>query len=335
MWVWFVAGCCTLEQPAFLCGNMKNIFSFLRLVRYPNLFFVVLTQYFFQYLIVVPILSHAGMSATLIDINFALLVLSTVLLAAAGYIINDYFDVKMDAINKPRKLFISKSIKRRPAILAHQIFTSVAIVIGIYVAWVTGNVKLAFINPIVATLLWYYSTSYKRQPFIGNFIVAFLTALVIPLLVFYEQPLFHPQNNEELMAAYGIFIRTFFYFIFAFLVSLIREIIKDMEDIEGDETYGCRTLPIVFGIPKTKLLVYFLCVVVIGLVALVQSPFMRVHDYARVIYLFQTVQFPVFLIMWLLLRADTQKDFNRISTLVKVVMLMGIFTMAYFYFSLA
>ncbi len=314
---------------------MKNIYNYLRLVRYPNLLFVILTQSFFHYLVIVPVLRNREMFSALSDVNFALLVLSTVLLAAGGYIINDYFDVKIDAINKPRKLFISKSIQRRPAILAHQIVTSIAVLTGIYLAWGVGNYKLAMINPLVAALLWFYSTGYKRQPFVGNFVVALLTGMVVLVVIFFEQPLFHPANDIQLMAGYSIFVRAFFYFIFAFLVSLIREIVKDMEDIQGDETYGCKTLPIVLGIPKTKAIVYLLSVIVIGLVCLVEAGFMQSHDYVTVIYLMQTVQFPVFVMMWLLYRADTQKDFNRISTLVKVVMLMGILTIGYFYFLMA
>lgn len=313
---------------------MKSIYTFLRLVRYPNLLFVILTQSFFHYLVIVPVLLSRGMNSSLTDFNFILLVLSTVLLAAGGYIINDYFDVKIDAINKPRKLFISKSIQRRPAILAHQTVTAIAVLIGIYLAWQVGNFKLAMINPIVAAFLWFYSTGYKKQPFIGNFIVALLTGMVVLVVVFFEQPLFHP-TDEMLMGAYAIFVRAFFYFIFAFLVSFIREIVKDMEDIKGDETYGCKTLPIVLGIPKTKIIVYLLSVIVIGLVCVVESGFARMHDYITVIYLMQTVQFPIFVMMWLLYRADGQKDFNRISTLVKVVMLMGILTMGYFYFLMA
>ena len=311
---------------------MKSIYTFLRLIRYPNIFFIVLTQSFFHYLIIAPILKSVDLKSALSDIDFFLLVFATVLLAAAGYIINDYFDIKIDSINKPRKLFIGKSFNRRPAILIHQIFNFIAIAIGIYLSWRVENMKLLMINPLVAALLWLYSTGYKKQPLIGNLIVSLLTGMVILIVVLFEQPLFHPVGNLDFLAAYSIFLRAFYYFIFAFLVSLIREIIKDMEDIEGDSKYGCKTLPIVFGIPRTKSIVYMLGIIVLSLVCLVQATPLKVGDYVTVIYLMQTVQFPLFVMMWLLYRADTQKDFNRISTLVKVVMLMGILTMAYFYF---
>ncbi len=314
---------------------MKTAYNFLRLIRYPNLLFIILTQCFFHFLIVIPILANWGFISAVTNFNFGLLVLATVLLAAGGYIINDYFDVKIDAINKPQKLFISKLIHRRSAIIAHQVFTFIAIAIGVYLAWQVQNFRLAFIFPIVAALLWFYSTTYKRQTFVGNFIVALLTGLVVLMVVLYEQPLFKPTNYEQVMAGYAIFIRAFFYFLFAFLVSLIREIVKDMEDKNGDEIYGCKTLPIILGMQKTKSIVYLLGIIVIILIGFVQTePFLS-RDYLTVIYLMQTVQFPMFVMQWLLYRADTQKDFNRISTLVKVVMLMGILTMGYFYFLMA
>ncbi len=311
---------------------MKSIYTFLRLIRYPNLLFIILTQYFFHYLIVVPILISLDLISSLNDFDFFLLVCSTVLLAAGGYIINDYFDIKIDSINKPRKLFIGKSFNRRSAILIHHIFNIAAVLIGIFLSYKVGNIKLSLINPIIAALLWFYSTGYKKQPLIGNLIVSLLTGMVVLVVVFYEQPLFHPADEASFLAAYSIFIRAFFYFIFSFLISLIREIVKDMEDIQGDMTYGCRTLPIVWGIPNSKTIVYLIGIIVLSIICFIQATPLKAGDYVTVIYLMQTVQFPLFVMMWMLYRADIQKDFNRISTLVKVVMLMGILTMAYFYF---
>ncbi len=311
---------------------MKTIHNYLRLVRYPNLLFIILTQYLFHYLMVVPILKNNLSSTQLSHFDFALLVFSTVLIAAAGYVINDYFDVKMDSINKPRKLFITKSINRRPAMLAHQILNAIAIAIGIYLSWKVGNFNLAFINPIIAALLWFYSTGYKKQPFIGNFLVALLTGMVVLVVIFYEQNLFHPENELQTLAASAIFIRAFFYFLFAFLVSLIREIVKDLEDIKGDEMYGCRTLPIVLGIPNTKSIVFVLSTVVMALLGFIEIKAFESNYFLTIIYLAQTIQFPIIVMLWMLLRADTQKDYNRISTLVKAIMLMGILTIVYFYF---
>ncbi|MGB3074441.1 MAG: geranylgeranylglycerol-phosphate geranylgeranyltransferase, partial [Chitinophagales bacterium] len=222
---------------------MKGIISFLRLIRYVNLLYIALTQCLVQYTIIKPILGQAGVVPTLDVFNFSLLVLSTVLIAAGGYVINDYFDVKIDAINKPRRIFIDRTIKRRSAMLLHQALTGAGVLLGFYVAWKAGNIRLGFIHPIVSGLLWFYSTGYKRQLLIGNIIISFLTALVILIVALYEQHLFKPDTIAVNAAAYTIFILVFFYFLFAFLISLVRELVKDMEDVKGDELYGCKTLP--------------------------------------------------------------------------------------------
>ncbi len=306
--------------------------NLLRLIRYPNLIFIILSQYGIQYLIINPVLSQYDVSGSLSNFEFFLLVLSTTLIAAGGYIINDYFDVQIDSINKPEKLFIDKTIKRRHAILLHQIFSGISIIIGIYLAWKVHNFKLLMIQPIAITMLWFYSTNYKKQPFIGNILVSFLTAFVIIIVCIYQTELFYDLNLYTNAAAYSIFITVFFYFVFAFLVSMMREIVKDMQDIEGDEKYHCRTLPIVIGINKSKYIVYFFAVIVFGLVILVQKGPYQVGDYLTVIYLSQTIQLPLVISMWLLFNADEEKHFKKVSLLIKLIMLMGITSMLYFYY---
>jgi 4-hydroxybenzoate polyprenyltransferase len=241
---------------------MKSILSFLRLIRYINLLYIAFTQYLIQYTIIRPILAQAGVAPTLDHLHFFLLVLSTILIAAAGYVINDYFDVMIDSINKPRRIVIDRTIKRRTAMLLHQFMTGAGVLIGFYVAWKAGNLKLGLIHPIVAGLLWFYSTGYKRQLLIGNIVVSFLTAMVVMIVALYEHHLFAPSDAGVNAAAYSIFIIIFFYFLFAFLISLVRELVKDLEDVEGDRQYGCRTLPIVAGVQNTKLAVYAVTTVI-------------------------------------------------------------------------
>jgi 4-hydroxybenzoate polyprenyltransferase len=304
--------------------------SFLKLVRYPNLLFIALTQLGLHYLVILPILRDAQVISTLNDLDIALLVLSTVLIAAGGYIINDYFDVQIDRVNKPDRVYIDRSIKRRWAIVLHQVFSGVAVAIGVYLAWKVGNIKLAFIQPIVVGFLWFYSTGYKKQPLTGNIVVSFLTGLVVLIVGIYQRDLFY--NPEAAYAAYAVFIRLFFYFVFAFLVSLMREIVKDMEDLEGDERFGCRTLPVMIGINKTKWVVYALAAVTFALVMYIEASRYAAKDYLTIIYLLQTLQVPIGVVVWQLYVADSPKHFHRVSTLIKLLMLMGIFSMAYLYF---
>src|SRR5262245_49502930 len=227
---------------------MTNLLSFLRLIRSANLFFIALTLYLVQYTIIKPFLAQAGLTPTLSDLNFFLLVFATLLVAAAGYIINDYFDVEIDEINKPRKIFIDRTIHHRSAILLHQFLTGLGVLLALYVAWRAGNFKLGFIHAIIAAFLWFYSTGYKKRLLIGNIVIAFLSCLVILIVGLYEKQLFELKNVAELQAEYSIFVLLFYYFLFAFLLSLARELVKDAEDIEGDRRFGCRTLPIVIGV---------------------------------------------------------------------------------------
>ena len=310
---------------------MKNISALLKLIRFNNLLFVALTQYLIQYAVITPILNSAGFQPTLSNINFFLLVLSTVLVAAAGYMINDYFDLKIDSFNKPKRITIGKYFKPHGVILAHQIINGVAVILGFYVAWQAGNFKLGFIHPITAGLLWFYSTGYKKQPLIGNVVVSFLTALVVLLVVLFENQLFHASDLGMMEAAKTIFIVTFFYFLFAFLISMIREVVKDMEDVKGDESNGCRTLPIVLGINKTKWIVYGILLMLMSGVAYIQYIQVSGGDFISTFYLFITLQIPLLAVFYFLIKAQQQKEFSFISSLVKVIMLMGILTMAYFY----
>jgi len=184
----------------------------------------------------------------------------------------------------------------------------------------------------VAGLLWFYSTGYKRQMLIGNVIVSFLTALVVLIVALYERQLFYPESVMVNRASYTIFIIIFFYFIFAFLISMVRELVKDMEDIEGDARYNCKTLPIVIGIQKTKVVVYAITAVIVALLIYLQVQQARGGDINSVLNLFTTLEVPLGISMYLLYKADSQKQFSLISNVIKIVMFMGILTMVYFYY---
>jgi 4-hydroxybenzoate polyprenyltransferase len=274
-----------------------TLIALLRLTRFWNLVIIGLAQYF-----------TAGFlinRAALYDANFFLLSFSTVLIAAAGYIINDYYDVKIDLINKPDRVVIGKSIARRFAILFHTALSFSGVGIGFLISW-----KIGVINFLSAFLLWLYSNYLKRQPFIGNLTVALLTGLSIELInVLYD-------INNQLITIYALF---------AFFMTLIREIIKDMEDLKGDNSFGCRTLPIIWGIRKTKLLIYFLMLIFIVAVVALNRLYVGLPMNYFLILLF----LPMGLLLVRLLRADTIRDFDLLSQLCKVIMLLGILTMVF------
>jgi len=271
--------------------------SLVRLTRFWNLVIIAVSQYFTVYFLVDPKL--------ITDWRLLVLAASTVMIAAGGYVINDYYDVKIDLINKPQRVVIGSSIPRRLALLLHSFLSITGTLAGFLLKW-----EIAAINFISAFLLWWYSNSLKRQPFVGNLSIAFLTALAIFVI-----PFLYPQANIVYVMIYGMF---------AFFATLLREIIKDIEDLKGDDTFGCRTLPIVWGLRRTKNLIYLLAaafVIVVLAIHLKVDPLpMRYFT----VFLFA----PMAWLVIQLVRADTRKDFSRLSIVCKVIMLLGVFSMA-------
>lgn len=287
---------------------------FLRLIRWPNLAIIILTQYCLRIFLdfsTYPSLYIPG-------INFFLLTLSTVLIAAAGYVINDYFDVRSDLINKPDKVVVGHGIKRRVAMGVHITMSALGILIGFYVFYLAGKWQWGFIHLIVAGLLWFYSTNYKKQFIIGNIIVALLAAIVVIIVGIYEK-----GPDMKILISYAGF---------AFLTTLIREIIKDMEDMKGDNEVYCYTIPIVIGIPKTKKVVTIINIILISLIAYFQYFLFINGSYNNVLYVTAFIQMPLFFLFYLLYLAETSKQFHNISQLLKVAMVTGILTMVLFYF---
>src|SRR6201991_1145837 len=159
--------------------------AFFRLIRWPNLVFIFLTQWLFYYLILLPSFAPIpGFSFTLLLSPglFYLLSLSSVLIAAAGYIINDYFDLNIDRVNKPDRLVVEKIIKRRWTIIWHWILSTLGVLLGFYVSWKLRNPVVGLGNLGCVILLWFYSTTFKRKLLIGNVIISLLTAWVILVL---------------------------------------------------------------------------------------------------------------------------------------------------------
>src|SRR6478752_4073478 len=152
---------------------MKQILAFFKLIRTLNLLFIAITQYLFQYFIVIPLFEPYGLSLPLGGKYFWLLVLSSVLIAAGGYIINDYFDLNIDRVNKPGKLVVDKIIHRRWAILWHLALSVAGILVSTYVACKTRAWWIAPANVGCVLGLWFYSTTFKRKLLSGNLIISF------------------------------------------------------------------------------------------------------------------------------------------------------------------
>jgi 4-hydroxybenzoate polyprenyltransferase len=315
---------------------MKTITAFFRLIRWPNLVFIVLTQVLFYYCCIKNIVNINSLIPTEKYPSYLILIIiSTVLIAAAGYIINDYFDLNIDQVNKPDKIVINKHINRRWTILLHQILSISAVCIGILFIIKESAWEILLINILSITLLWFYSTTFKKKFLIGNIIVSILTAMVILTLyiylVFASTAVVPGWHNAIFNFDINKLTRiTILYASFSFIISLIREIIKDMEDIEGDEKYGCKTMPIVWGIQATKVFVGVWIVVLIAVLTILQFYVMQFDWWLSIAYCVLFIITPLIIILQKLYKAQVTKDYHQLSTLVKFVMFTGILSMIFF-----
>lgn len=258
-----------------------------------------------------------------------LLVISYVLIYAEGYVINDYFDLNIDQINKPEKVVVDKIISRRWVIFWHVFLSFTGIAIGFYIDWFTDVRFLGLLNIVVVALLFLYSISLKKKLLIGNILVSALTAWAILVVTFCEtsnllQPGMNGSYTEKITRI------SFLYTGFAFIISLIREVVKDMEDIEGDRRYGCNTMPIAWGMQSTKVFVSVWLVVLISMLLFVQFYELILKWWWSAAYSLILIILPLFYIFKLLLSAKTSKDYHHLSTLIKMVMFAGILSMLFF-----
>lgn len=310
---------------------MKLVVAFFRLIRSLNLLFIALTQFLFQYCIVIPIFQRANAPLVLTPLLFILLVLTSVTIAAAGYIINDYFDINIDQVNKPEKLVVDKVIKRRWAILWHLGLSCTGIVLSTVIAWKTRAWWLIPANIGVVGALWFYSTTFKRKLLAGNIIISVLTAWVVLVVGFITHyRVIRLRSIYSTVEASKLMRLTFLFAGFAFIISLIREVIKDLEDMQGDARYGCRTMPIVWGVNASKVFAATWLVVLLAALVIVQAYVLPFDWWWSALYCGFLIIIPLLYILRKLYKATTSNDYHFLSNWVKLVMLTGILSMIFF-----
>jgi 4-hydroxybenzoate polyprenyltransferase len=311
---------------------IRLIRSIFLLVRLPNLAIIAATQYAMRYLIMDPLLPSREFTLQFGDIQFFLLVLSTLFIASAGYIINDYFDTRTDLINKPSRVVVGVEIPRRKAMIMHATLNILGVGIGIYLGFHIHLPALSVVFVLATGLLWFYSTHYKRQLLIGNLSVSFLTGLVPLMAVLFEIPLLNREYGQEMLRNQVNFNYIFAWVggfsFFAFLTTLIRELIKDAEDFEGDAAYGMRTVPIVLGPRWTKVIVLVLIVFAMLMLLFLLFKFIlfsvKPADYYSLAYFVVFLIIPLVLLGVWILTARNKRDYTRSSALIKGIMLAGI-----------
>ena len=310
--------------------------AFLKLIRWQNLLIIILTMCLMRYGVIEPILGRmatilysdpaqkTGMALQMPWYYFVMLVSATVLIAAGGYVINDYFDIKTDLINRG-KVIVGTKIPRKQAMMWHNILNALGVVIGFYVSWKSGYLWMGILFLIVSGLLYFYSASYKRQFLVGNVIVAVLTAMVPMLVVLYEAPFlfsYYAVNAVKIPNLDIIFWWVGGFAAFAFITTLTREIIKDIEDFEGDVAYGRNTIPVVIGILTTKIV--SVCLIFITIVMLGLACYYFVHDYVTIVYISVFIVIPLFFVIYQVIISKSRKQLHSASRLMKIIMLTGI-----------
>jgi 4-hydroxybenzoate polyprenyltransferase len=313
--------------------------AFLKLVRIENLLMIAMTQILLRFLVLQKILAGHGIQLELDNRLFYLVVLSTVLIAAAGYIINDYFDVKTDTINHPDTVVVDKVIKRRMAIILHLTFTFIGIFIGMYAALKTGYLRLAIFHFAAAILLWFYSTHLKKQLLAGNIVVSLLTASVAFMPFVYEMGVMRLTYPGFVFhfkyAVFSCLKITFIFSLFAFITSMAREIIKDIEDYKGDAATGGLTMPIVWGIRASKINAFFLLIITSILLLFVVYNTVRserVFFSLNVMYILFALVAPLVYLSFYTLRSSESKQFKNASLMLKCIMLLGLcYSFIYYY----
>ena len=287
-------------------GNLARAVS--TLVRWPNLAIMLLTLTLVRVRLLLP---ELPVWQALLTVNFGVLVLASLLVAAAGYIINDYYDVKIDAINRPDRLVVGRVLRRRKAMLAHVVLSAVGVGLAGWLHPVLGAVTLG-----AALLLWGYSARFKRVALVGNVSIATLTAALVLL----------PELQLRL-ARHDAHSAVWPYALAAFLLTLVREIVKDVEDMRGDALHDCHTLPLVWGVVGTKWVAGFFLGCLALLTAGATGRALVEGHWPLGIWLLLLVLLPLFQLARLLIRADRRQHFRHLSAWCKGIMLAGVLSM--------
>jgi 4-hydroxybenzoate polyprenyltransferase len=320
-----------------------KLLEVIKLSRPINLLIIGLTMLAMRYFILQPMLETNGFRLQMTLTDFCLLILSVQLITAAGNIINDYFDQKADRINKPKDVIVGVTVKRRWAMALHVILNIIAVIISIYLSFKVGIWKLCIIHLFAIFSLWYYSLVLKKTLLVGNILVAIMTGLVPLIVALYEIPLAIKEYGDEVAKffeqlyptedplSYFMIMYNFClgFSLFAFLLNFIREIQKDMADVEGDKEMGARTLPILWGNKVGKIFVSILIMVAMFLLFCCYNYYL--NDRVTLYYLLITVTIPMAVSLFITIKAVSRNQFIMAGNIMKIAMLNGIIYSVVYY----
>jgi len=314
-----------------------KILHFIRLLRPINLAVIVLTMYVLRYFLLAKLFAAKGFELRDANFEFGMLILATVLIAGAGNIINDYFDLRTDRINKPHRLIVGRHIKRRVAMAAHFLMTVAALCIGTWLSWYMRSFSIIFFFLLAISALWSYSASFKRKLIIGNVVIAVLSGIIPFLVGFFELPgqmlrlgsdprelftVLERMPSEIDLMFLGAWVWILVYAGFAFLSTLIREIQKDIADLKGDRAMKATTVPIFFGVDRTRYIVMILTLIMVSILISFQKTF--IPDPFSFWYIVVGVALPMLIGGIITMRATKRSQHLLASNFIKLSMAIAI-----------
>lgn len=304
---------------------------FFKLIRWKNLIMIALMQYLIKYALLLPFFESHGVITSLKPLGFIILVLATICIAAGGYIINDIYDVETDKVNKPDKVIINKHISEKNALTLFIILNVIGVGLGFYLSNGIGKSGFSVIFIIASALLYIYSSYLKQLFLVGNIVVSLVVSLSILLIGVFELiPAMTDANRVVQITFFKIILD---YAIFAFMINLIRELVKDIEDIDGDYKAGMRTLPIVLGRERANKIVFALSL--IPLLSVIYYVITYLFKQQLVVgYFLVLVIAPLIYISIKLFSAEQKAHYKHISLILKLVMLTGMLSLLLYNFIL-
>ena len=326
-----------------MISYLNNIF---KIIRWKNLVIISLSQIFIKFFFI----DFFIQKDQLLNENFVILLIVTILIAASGYIVNDIYDYNLDQINKPEKVVLGKFLKSRDAIIIYMMFNCLAIVLSIFLCMKIEQEIYILVFLLIIYCLWLYSKKLKKHKTIGNILIAFFISLSI-----LNVPLFSYKNilSDD---RFFVFLIISIFSVLAFLINLKREIIKDIEDIEGDKIHKVKSLPIIFGTKKSKLVTIIIGIILmLAISSLITFQILMLRsdllldvggnqfsnpqiwgaNYISIIYMF-IILIMFFYVELLILNATTKTNFTKASKLLKYLMLLSllsipVFSLTHFY----
>ena len=301
-----------------------SLYTVLKMMRLGNLVILCACLILIRHTIVIPFLDSSAETSSITNWIYLLMAFSLMLIMAGGYIINDFFDTGIDQINKPGKNKIGVSISKFASILIYLLLTGTGISIAFLVGNLSGIRYPVLVIIISVGLLFFYAYSYKKMFIVGNVIVSFMTALSLWFSILFDKTAMASTSVVTVISAYSVF---------AFMLSLTREIIKDCEDHEGDQAFGSTSIPLTLGLKTARVIAGLLALLTLSCLIYIQVIQSQWQDMYSFSYFIIFIELPLLYLSINTMRSVSKSDYRKNSNLSKLIMLTGILSMLVFHLS--